>query len=307
VWERPPASLTAPAALADLRSIPHFSPSALESYLNCPFVWFVERLIGAEDIDCELDRRLVGQMLHSVLSTTYQQLDSCGLLPVGADRLEAVTRVADEVIERSVSGEEYPGSLAERRLAACQLKRMTRNLFEMEAEAESALQLLHSEMWVGGRQGTDVGGLRVLGRIDRVDRTPEGGGLFIFDYKSGSIPSGSDLGSESALQLPLYALAVMNEYPQSEVLGGAYLALNEKRLTGFVVAGAEHHLGRGTNGYRALDEAGMDELFANTKEVARAAAEAMLAGEIAPRPDRRCPSWCRLGPACRMQRRGYRL
>jgi RecB family exonuclease len=305
-WDRPRASLTASPVLTDLGSTERFSPSALESYLRCPFAWFVERVIGAEDIDFELDGRLVGQMLHSVLSATYQQLDSAGLLPLRPESLEFARQTGDAAVERSVWSDEYPGSIAERRLAACRLKRMIRNLFEMEAEAASDIRLLNTEMWVGGQKGADVGGLRILGRIDRVDCTPEGGGLFIFDYKSGSIPAGSELGTEKALQLPLYMLAVMNEHPQAAVLGGAYLSLTEKKRAGFVTAGAEHHLGRGTDGYRILDEGAAEDLYGKTREAAGQAAEGMLAGAIAPRPDRRCPPWCRLGPACRAQRQGYR-
>ena len=305
-WERPCPALTSPAVLAELGSVDRFSPSALESYLSCPFAWFIERVIGAEEVDSELDTRLLGQTLHSVLSATYQRLDAAGLLPLRREGVEPAQQAAGAEIERSVWSDEYPGTVAERRLATWRLKRMTRNLFEMEAEAEAVTRPVETEMWVGGKKGVDIGGVRILGRIDRVDAVPGGRGLFIVDYKSGSVPAASELGTEKALQLPLYALAVMSERPQATVLGGTYLSPAERKRTGFVVAGAEHHLGRGQEGWRVLDEAGVEELFQRTREAAQLATGGMSAGIIAPRPDRRCPPWCKLGPACRAQRRGYR-
>ena len=53
-------------------------------------------------------------------------------------------------------------------------------------------------------------------------------------------------------------------------------------------------------------DAGVEELFQRTREAAQQATGGMSSGIIAPRPDRRCPPWCKLGPACRAQRRGYR-
>jgi RecB family exonuclease len=305
-WERPYPALTTPAVLSELGAAQRFSPSALESYLNCPFAWFVERVIGAEDVDFELDGRLLGQMLHSVLSVTYQRLEAAGLLPLRAAAAVRAREIADDVIEQSVSSEEYPGSSAERRLAACRLKRMARNLFEMEVEAAATLRPLQTEMWVGGKTGIDIGGLRITGRIDRVDASADGGGLFAVDYKSGSIPAASELGTEKALQLPLYLLALTYDHPGPVVLGGAYLSLNDKKRVGVVVAGAEHQLGADTRGLRVLDQAGAQDLFRTTREAAGQAAAGMRAGSIAPRADRRCPPWCKLGPACRAQKRSYR-
>lgn len=152
----------------------------------------------------------------------------------------------------------------------------------------------------------DVGGLRVRGRIDRIDTTPDGKALFIFDYKTGSIPSLKALGSKDGLQLPLYLLALAAESPGGVVVGGAYLSLAEKGRSGVVHAGWEWALGSGTQGIGTLSEAEAEELWLRTRETAAAAAEGIRAGLIAPRDDRTCPPWCALGPACRARRREYR-
>ena len=52
--------------------------------------------------------------------------------------------------------------------------------------------------------------IRLRGRIDRIDvaETPEGSRFRVIDYKSGSVPSSTDVKHGEMLQLPLYAMAV---------------------------------------------------------------------------------------------------
>jgi RecB family exonuclease len=305
-WSRVPSRLFAPEVLAELEAVDCFSPSALEAYVNCPFKWFVERVIGAEDVDLELDDRVVGQLLHSVLSTTYSRLASDGLLPLRPEDVPVAERTSCAVVDDLVESDECPGSAAERRLVGWRLRRMARNLFEMEASACSPLVPSETEMWVGGKNGVDIGGLRLRGRIDRVDIAPATGGLFVFDYKTGSIPAPSALGTEDGLQLPLYLLALAAERPGVQVIGGAYLGLSAKKRAGVVAAGSEGVVGARPDGYRVLDDVATEELYRTTREIALGAVAGMRAGVIAPRSDGSCPSWCELGPACRARQEGYR-
>jgi RecB family exonuclease len=305
-WGRPPSRLVAPEVLAEFEAMECFSPSALEGYLSCPFKWFVERVIGAEDADFELDDRIVGQLLHRALAATYSHLALAGLVPLRSEGVSAAERTAFAIVDELVDSDECPGTTAERRLTGWRLKRMVRNLFEMEASAAGPLVPLETEMWVGGSEGVDIGGLRLRGRVDRVDVMPGTGGLFVFDYKTGAIPAPSALGTEEGLQLPLYLLALATERPGAHVVGGGYLSLSAKKRVGVVAAGSETVLGSQTDGYRVLDEGGTEELFRTTREIALGAVAAMRAGVIEPRSDRSCPSWCGLGPACRARRGGYR-
>ena len=305
-WRRPPSRLTSRMVLAELAAVECFSPSALEAYVNCPFAWFVERVIGIDDIDLRLDGRAIGQLLHGALSSVYHQLRSAGLLPLRPGGVSQARDVASAVIDGLVETDECPGTTAERRVAAWRLKRMAGNLFDMEASAQGKLVLSETETWVGGRRGVDVGGLRIRGRIDRIDADPGGRGLFVFDYKSGSVPSVSAIGTGEGLQLPLYLMALAADRPGTSVLGGAYLALSEKKRSGVVAAGSEDVLGSGTQGYGVLDQDQVESLFCSTRQVALEAAAGMGAGVIAPCRDRSCPSWCSLGPVCRARTGGYR-
>jgi RecB family exonuclease len=301
-----PTSLTDPDVLAELAGIERFSPSALETYARCPFAWFVQRVVGIEELEVELDGKRVGQLLHTALSEIYGLLDSAGQLPLRLEWVRSAEEIADRIIDRLTTGPECPGSTAERRLACWQLRRMVRNLFRMEVSSGWSLTPIQREMWVGGRHGVDVGGFRIQGRIDRVDTPCDRDGVFVIDYKSGSIPPPSALGSGEALQLPLYLLALGLGRPRLRVLGGAYLGLSDGRRSGVIAGGAEHLAEQATEGCRVLDEEGMEELFRRTREVCIEAINGMRSGNIAPRADRSCPAWCELAAVCRARKGGYR-
>jgi RecB family exonuclease len=163
-----------------------------------------------------------------------------------------------------------------------------------------------SEVKVGMPDGVDVGALRVRGRIDRIDATPDGQGRFVLDYKSGGIPSPSAIGTAEGLQLPLYLLALQAEGQGAGVVGGVYVSLSEGAVSGVVNAGREGLLGARTGKCRSLDETEWRALADGVLGIAQAAAEGMRAGVIAPKADRVCASWCGLAPACRSRQGGHR-
>jgi RecB family exonuclease len=305
-WRRPPARLDAPDILTELAAVEDFSPSGLESYANCPFMWFIERVVGTEDVGLELEDRMIGDLIHRVLGECYESLDADGLLPLRRENLAEAGRRASTFIDGLAQGPDCPGTFAERRMAAWRLKSMARRLFDREVSGGGQLVFKEAEAWIGDRRGVDIGGLRIRGRIDRIDTTPDGQGLFVLDYKSGAIPSVSAIGTDAGLQLPLYLMALAAERADVEIVGGAYLSLSAGELTGVVTAGREELLGARMGRWRVLDQTQWEELSISSREVAQAAAAGMRAGLIAPQSDRPCPSWCRLGPVCRSRRGGYR-
>ena len=261
-WRRPgaPAGLVASRVLLELAAVEYFSPSALESYLRCPFAWFVERVIGVEDMETLVDGRLVGELLHAVLRDTYDQLKSADILPLRSEDLPFAEHTAWAVIDSLIRSDECPGTQSERRIIEWRLKRMVTNLFAMEAAAGSPLTLVRTELSVGEGGGVDVGGLAIRGRIDRVDSSPDGG-LFIIDYKSGRVPAKGKIGTAEGLQLPLYMLALGKEEPGRQVIGGAYLSPKQKERSGVVMAGCEDVLGAGAGACRVAEEDAFQQML----------------------------------------------
>jgi ATP-dependent helicase/DNAse subunit B len=292
--------------LDELESTRCFSPSALESYLRCPFAWFVEKVIGIEELETPVDARLVGQLAHKALSQIYRELADSGALPLQAENLLAAEGKAAAVIAALVRSGECPGTRAERLLVERRLRQMVNNLLNMEAAAGGSLAAVATELPVGGEEGVDIGGLAISGRIDRVDSTPDGGRLFVLDYKSGVIPTTAEIGRAEGLQLPLYMLALARERPAQRVVGGAYLSLSEGKRSGILAADCEALLGHDSRGYQVDGEEALRQMLDSAVELAREAAAGIRGGEIAPRVDGRCPPWCKLGPVCRAPVGGYR-
>jgi len=266
----------------------------------------VDRVIGREDAEPALDGRMLGELIHSALGETYRWLAAAGRRPVReADLSVAESRVCT-VIDELVQGPGCPGSPAERRVASWRLKNMARRVLRGEAASGGELAFSEAEVKVGGEGGVDIGGLKLRGRIDRLDTTSDADRLFVLDYKSGPRPAASALGTADALQLPLYLQALSGERGDARVVGGAYLSLSDGALTGVVKAREAGLLGSRAARVRALDETGWQELFDNALKVADSAAAGIRAGVIAPHTRATCPEWCDLGPACRSRRGGHR-
>jgi RecB family exonuclease len=301
-WRRIPSRLTSPDVLAGLQALDRFSPSALEMFLRCPFAWFVERVIGREEVERELDGRMLGAVIHSALSDVYRWLAANGRLPLKpAGLVEAEARVCS-VIDEIVQGPDHPGSPAERRVAGWRMKNMARRVLRGEAGSGGAFAFSEAETIVGGEKGVDIGGVRICGRMDRLDATVDAEQWFVIDYKSGPSPAGSAIGTAEGLQLPLYLQALSVERGGDHVVGGAYLSLSDGSLTGVAKEGWETLLGSRAGKVEALGETAWRDLFESTLRVAESAAAGIRSGIIAPRTGATCPRWCDLGPACRSRR-----
>ncbi len=242
-WERGVPGLCESAVLAELEAKDSFSPSALESYAGCPFAWFIERVVGMNEFEVELDGRTIGDLIHGVLTACYRSLATDGLLPLSSETVSEAEARATALIDEIVNGPDCPGTVGQRRVAACRLRAMTHRLFRAEVEAGGSLIFSEAEVEVGGTDGVDVGGLRVRGRVDRIDTSTDGQDLFVLDYKSGVAPSTSVIGDAEGLQLPLYLRALAAERQDRDVVGGAYVSLRDGVLSGVVSEGQEGILG----------------------------------------------------------------
>jgi RecB family exonuclease len=199
-----------------------FSASQLETYISCPFQFFskyvlkltpieqrdelgedytergsqiheildnFEKLLKQRTADQDLDQ-IAGIVTDSVLNRepSYATDLDMGLWEIERGRL--IRTIAHYVLQRRAY--ERDGEL-----------RSTPHLFELNFGEEDAphpvLELAH-----GGRK------LKLGGRIDRIDlvETPDGPRFRIIDYKSGSVPSSTEVKQGEMVQLPLYAMAV---------------------------------------------------------------------------------------------------
>ncbi|MBI5202155.1 MAG: PD-(D/E)XK nuclease family protein, partial [Elusimicrobia bacterium] len=184
------------------------SPSALETYLECPFRYFASRLLGLGEVEEPGERGQLsplerGKLAHSVLEKFHRALLETGFWSRSDGRWEPHLdrALADGLGAKTwrelgvypliweASRARLEGRL--RALAAIDVARIREtglvpSRFEHELEGE-------------------VRGIRLHGRADRIDLGP-GGRLWIVDYKSGRGPAKlkDKLKSMGALQPPIY-------------------------------------------------------------------------------------------------------
>lgn len=199
------------------------SPSQLESFIACPFQFFLRYVLRLETVDerDELDEDYTGRgsILHSILEELEQRL-----LYEPADRLDLSRALMHQRLEReSTVVSEIDGGLLEieRHRLDQMLTRYARQHEKYEESGGSDVARPHKFEVVFGDDrrgdshpslvlGTGRDSVSLQGKIDRIDLVEsEGGvGFRVIDYKTGSCPSPKDVAGALYVQLPLYALAV---------------------------------------------------------------------------------------------------
>jgi len=132
--------------------------------------------------------------------------------------LDTVARHCDDAEARGITGRPLLWRLARRRIVRTALRFLTvdaefRHAFDAVPDADD----LEVPFGMGGQPGVTVpltGGRSVTfrGRIDRIDRSPDGTRVVVYDYKTGRVLHDDDLTRDPVragqlLQLPIYGLA----------------------------------------------------------------------------------------------------
>jgi ATP-dependent helicase/nuclease subunit B len=239
-------------AAAQKRLEAHFGPehcwstSQLEQYGHCPHQFFLQRVLGLneiEDVSLEVNHFLRGRRVHTLLADVHRQLNALGepCSPTECDaekfqRLVAETLAA--VIERSASEgvlesafdaidhrliEHWIGRYLDQHLKYDEAfkdldRRPTPTHFEVsfgpakdDENADEADPLSKPRAYELTCNGVTI---RLSGRVDRIDLgLVDGQVVFnVLDYKttSSSYFRPQDIPNCKALQLPLYAMAVQD-------------------------------------------------------------------------------------------------
>lgn len=165
-----------PAPSAPALGVARLSASAYEDLRRCPYRFFALRMLQlqeAEELDTALDKRDFGNWLHAVLRRFHE-------LRAGAPAAQDDARAAmlDQAAERAsaelalASDEFLPFACVWPQVRAAYLSWLERH------EAQGArFQAAEVQREVQLAQWT------LIGRIDRIDRLPDGGALLI-DYKT---------------------------------------------------------------------------------------------------------------------------
>jgi RecB family exonuclease len=312
---RRPTRLTDPAVLESLRSRTMFGVTELEAFAGCSSIWFVERMLDPKSMDVEIDARMRGSIAHQALFKFFSGLPKrLGVERVLPEQLDDALAFLAECLMEAVAGG------AENRLELTDLQRdeLRQTLWrDLEAlvrsEAESELPLVprRFEVSFGSersapelQRGLDLGDFQLSGKIDRLDLDPFAARGIVWDYKSGKkAHSAAEIERELRLQIPLYML-VLRDLVGVEPLGGLYRPLSgDRKARGLLRASARND---GVPGYSPRDYVDEEEFWAKVErgqDVARRMVARIREGDVRHDPrEGSCPSWCRLGPMCRVRR-----
>jgi ATP-dependent helicase/DNAse subunit B len=282
-----------------------WSASSLEVWTGCPVKWFVQRMLRAEDLDPEPEPLARGGLAHAALKDTLAGLrERSGSARLTGARLGLAKELLREALHRREV--EFPLSAAPERRPGLR-RRLEADLeryLEHAAEHESALEPKYLELGFGFEDeqsgadpldpstdssppalpALDLGdGLRLRGRIDRVDVGVGGAQAVVYDYKGRNAPAAAKWTEQGNVQVALYMRAV-EELLGLEAAGGFYQPLSGADLRARGVldgeSGVEIECVRGEVREHAEVRDLLQEAVATAREAARQAGR----GELEPRP-----------------------
>jgi hypothetical protein len=229
-----------------------WSPTQLETYAHCPFRFYLERVVRVDplpDAEPALSPSLRGSLIHETLYEFYSRWCAESPRRVNSRDLPEAT-VLLATIGREMSGRyRYQSPVWHATMASLLGFDGIPGIYEryllFESRKETTLRPELFEVPIGTDRRIPGGTIeyvllesdegdpvRIQGRIDRVDTTPDGQ-FTIIDYKTGSnYPNGQRIVEGKALQLPLYLLALEKMYENDDQpktgIGGSYIEINIK-------------------------------------------------------------------------------
>lgn len=247
-----------------------FSPSQVNTYVRCPFCYYMDRVLKILDIDEESRERMdLGKFYHAVLEEYYRDNDSWDTFD--EDRLAEIFKKHTY----SMPENGMPQVVTEQRKRELYIN--LKNFLISDAEVfehyyqKTGLRLkpslfehkFHTEFFDSSI---------ISGTVDRVDFEIDKEGTFtgrfvIYDYKKSGIKKLRDCAEGSDYQLPVYYKAVSKlvreQYgiDKPECLALIYASVEKLERNGIIRSDAKSSLFRGNRGPRDLVTAGNFEVL----------------------------------------------
>ncbi len=249
--------------LDPLREGATISASRLATFSRCGFQYLLQHVLRLEPaLEPEERRRLDplerGTLFHEVAELFLRELRDRGELPVADTPAmqERLLTLADRALDRFVEGSPPRFTLLwereKRNFRATVLQWLAREAGNAQRSTPAFFELgfgmpvpagstePHSREPIG-IELPDGRVLKVIGKIDRIDRHPDGS-LRLRDYKTGKAPrdDGGFFRGGKQLQIPFYVLAARQLIPDAPVTeafldyvdGGRQVAFDPQRVTG---------------------------------------------------------------------------
>lgn len=302
-----------------------WSPTQIETYANCPFKFFLERVIRIRpflEVDPTLSPARKGTLIHDTLCEFFKEWCNSGPRRIRTEDMDEASDLLLRIGKKYTGSYSYKSPIWHATVASLlgydDNPGLLRRLLDHEAEREGFLHPERFEFEIKSSPDSpdnnpnyvtlDLGegeNIRIQGRIDRIDTTPDGY-FAIIDYKTGSqYPNGKRISEGKALQLPLYLLALEKMYENTDKprigIGGSYLEISRKIKQTWPLLDPErkhiagHSRARGTTGFHDVTKGAL--------AAAQQYINGMRAG-VFPLPQDRCTisSYCPYSGICRFDR-----
>lgn len=301
------------------RAVVVLSPSALELYVGCPYAWFLERRVGVSALDEEFGPLEKGSFAHSVLARFYDEAARCGIARldgVSAATWEPLFEATFDAVAAEQSGLE-PGSgrlvaLTEAEgLELARLRSQLRESLHRQARFAPSFAVRSHEHVIAADDRVDYAGVRVNGRVDRIDVDEVAGRFAVVDYKGAAGAEYAAAMGDDAEAPPLpkriqglvYAQALRPSLPHLHCAGALYLAYRA-RADKDMVAGAADAAVFGEDpfvGRASVVPMNFDAYLDAVESLVAERVRHLYAGDIAPDP--RFAGICSYCPAVGCERR----
>ncbi len=213
-----------PMPTGSLLPITQLSASAYSDLRSCPYRFFAMRQLGlqeADEIDTEVGKRDFGNWLHQVLGEFHEALHE-SWEPAGAKRVQLLDTAADKVTSemRFDESEFLPFAAAWPGVRDGYLDWLAKH------EEKEGATFVEAE----GKHELQLGSVKLVGRIDRIDKLRDGSQL-VMDYKTEAAAASSKRVSRAGedTQLAFYA-ALLHD----DTLRAAYVNVGERGETRMV-------------------------------------------------------------------------
>lgn len=215
------------------------SPTHIEKYFLCPYRFFLERVIGIQQMEAPEEIKKIsglerGKLYHHIFCEFFRKLEEKRLIPMSAESLEIYLDTIGEIAEEAIENTEemgITGSGLSWFQEQVDLLDGIKKFVENEIENSMGVPT-HFEMGFGKMPGEkmedehdNLPGLELndgtcfhyRGRIDRIDINSDTKSCVVIDYKTGKTNKNykaDALMGGRQMQLPLYLSSVCSLLPQ---------------------------------------------------------------------------------------------